>query len=37
MKNATERRLRLIEILCKRKRETIKNLVYELKVPLSIR
>ena len=32
MKNTTERRLRLIEILCKRKHETLDNLVYELNV-----
>ena len=30
MKNTAERRLRLIEILCKRRRETIDNLAYEL-------
>ena len=32
MRNTVERRLRLLEILCKRKRETLDNLAYELKV-----
>ncbi len=32
MKNTAERRLRLLGILCKRKRETIERLSYELKV-----
>ena len=32
MKNTAERRLRLIEILCRRKHETIESLAYELKV-----
>ena len=32
MKNTAERRLRLLEILCKRKHETLDNLAYELNV-----
>ena len=32
MKNTAERRLRLLEILCKRKHETLDNLAYQLNV-----
>ena len=32
MRNTAERRLRLLEIQCKRKLETLDNLAYELKV-----
>ena len=32
MRNTAERRLRLLEILCKRKHETLDNLAHELKV-----
>ena len=32
MKTTAERRLRLIEILCKRRKETLDNLAYELNV-----
>ena len=32
MKTTTERRLRLIEILCRRRKETIENLAYEFNV-----
>ena len=32
MKSTAERRLRLIEILCKRRKETLDNLAYELNV-----
>ena len=32
MRNTAKRRLRLLEIQCKRKRETLDNLAYELKV-----
>ena len=34
MRNTAERRLRLIEILCKRRRETIESLANELKVSM---